>query len=173
MVSFLARSALTQESTFVSGGSWLPQSQRVNTATGNVHYDLFVVNREQKLVGVLNLRDFIQASPEARLDAIMNKQFVKLKSGASLEHAVSAADIGKVNSFPVVDKNDNLLGVLSTEILYEAIGRADPKRDKRDSVETVVALGELYWVTLSALFFRPHHQSQDIHKPTPETSDGR
>lgn len=149
--------------------------QRIEGAGGKVHYDLYVVNREQQLVGVVNLRDFIQASPSSKLSSIMSTQFVKLKPGVVLEQAAGAADVSKAISFPIVDKKDIFLGALSTEVLYEAIGRADPSRAKRDSVETVVALGELYWVTLSGLFFRPS-PTRDVEpprRPSPEIPHGR
>lgn len=149
---------------------------RVEGAGEKVLYYLYIVDREYRLVGILNLREFILAPPEQRLAAIMRKQVVKVRAGAPLEQVAGSSDLSRFLSFPVVDKKDTFLGVLSTQTLSEALGRDDPGKAKRASVNTVVALGELYWVTLSGMLSgaQPPRQATGIvPSPTTEPTDGR
>lgn len=125
--------------------------QRVEDAGQKVLYYLYIVDRDHKLVGVLNLREFILASAGDPISSIMNKQVVKLKAAMGLEHIADSPDRRRYLSLPVVDGRGTFLGVLSNQTLYDAERLADRGRSRQSAVDTVMALGELYWVTLSGM----------------------
>lgn len=150
--------------------------QRVEQAGDRVLYYLYIVDRQHKLVGVLNLREFIMAASDIQLSSIMNKVVLSLKASASIEEFAGTSECKRYLSFPVIDKNGTFMGVLSTRVLHKAVGEEQQGLKKRGTVDTAVALGELYWVTLSGLLSGaqiPASRSQSASKLSTESSDGR
>ena len=147
--------------------------RRVEEAGDKVLYYLYIVDREHKLVGVLNLRDFILASSSALLSSVMSKKVVKLKANTYLEHIIDAADRQKYLSLPVVDDKGMFVGVLSNKSLADFESQADRVQPRKSPVDTAVAFGELYLVALSGLIsgIKPAAPRETDPPVAKETSD--
>lgn len=81
----------------------------------------YVVNNEEQLVGVINMRDLLIASPEATLDSIMVKDIFTFNAFTDREKM--AQELGKRKFFavPIVDFDNHLLGILHAEKLLKGI----------------------------------------------------
>ena len=91
-------------------------------------YRIYVVDREQKLVGFLPLSSLVTAPAKERIEGLMKTKIVKLTTKTSKQDAASA--LSKYNLFvvPVVDENNYLKGVVKAD---DVIGEMMPKSWKR------------------------------------------
>ena len=91
-------------------------------------YYIYVIDKEEKLLGVFSLRDLLLASPDAKLSEIMYTKLVTVTPDADEEEV--AEIISKYNLFalPVIDNEGCLLGIVSID---DAIDRILPPAAKR------------------------------------------
>ena len=125
--------------------------ERVRKYADQAMYYLYVVNENQKLVGVLNVRELMLAPPNALISSLMHTHLEKLSVQASYQTILEHTGWQKVHAIPVVDNADIFVGT----IRYETLRRIE--QDVRthlstDGIQTVgTALGELYRIGLSGL----------------------
>ena len=83
-------------------------------------HDCFVVQRDERLLGVLSLRDLLLASPEAPVDAIMHEHPAPLDPQ---DRAGKVAELAaKYNLFSLpVEKEGRLLGVVTVDDVLEKV----------------------------------------------------
>jgi len=123
--------------------------ERVRQIPQHVLYYLYVVNREQKLVGVLNLRELMLALPTALLHAVMRPHVARIVAGADRAAIVSHAAWRDIHALPVVDDGGVFLGVLRYETLRRLEDESAANRQTQNAVATLLSVGELYWTGLS------------------------
>jgi magnesium transporter len=104
----------------------LPEDIRVAEAVERLRarpeyamYYLYVVDREQRLRGVLNYRDLLLANDEATLASVMRSPVVHLPAAASGEALLAAPEWRVYLALPVVDPDGILVGVVRTESLRD------------------------------------------------------
>ena len=73
---------------------------------------LYVVDRDGKLLGVIDLKELLQADDKALLKAIMTKNVIALKKESTLGEASNMFSRYDFRALPVVDKADNMIGVV-------------------------------------------------------------
>ena len=124
--------------------------RRVREASRYAQYNLYVVDREQRLAGVLNLRELLRARPRATLADVMVRDPARLEA-----HADRAAILGHplwrdVRALPVVDERGGYLGAIRyhvvRELEEELLGKGVPE------VPTAEALGELFAAGAAGVF---------------------
>ena len=104
----------------------LPEDIRVADAVERLRarpeyamYYLYVVDREQRLRGVLNYRDLLLANDEATLASVMRSPVVQLPATASGEALIGAPAWRVYLALPVVDPDGILVGVVRSEALRD------------------------------------------------------
>jgi Mg/Co/Ni transporter MgtE len=106
---------------------------------------LFLVDRAQKLTGVLPLHALLGAQDTARLESIGQPVSVRLAAAASLVSALANPVWRELPVVPVVDEGGIYLGALRHGML-EHLADADRTRPSSTTpVQTLISLGELYW----------------------------
>jgi magnesium transporter len=117
--------------------------RRVRESAADTGDNLYVVDREQLLVGVLNLRELFLARPRILLSDLM------LRDPFSIPAAMDAAVLIRhpgwkhVHSLPVVDEQGAYLGAIryrTLRALEEELARA---RERGGDADAARALGEL------------------------------
>lgn len=88
----------------------------------NVQY-LYVLDKTERLVGVLRMHDLLFASKDALLHTFMIKRPMKVSTDASLNDLRQFFDEHKLFGVPVVDNNDKLMGVVLPMAVEEASGK--------------------------------------------------
>lgn len=73
---------------------------------------LYVVDRDGKLLGVINLKELLQADDKALLMDIMTKNVNALKKESTLGEALNLFSRYDFRALPVVDNGDNMIGVV-------------------------------------------------------------
>ncbi|MFH0770119.1 MAG: CBS domain-containing protein [Candidatus Peregrinibacteria bacterium] len=73
---------------------------------------LYVIDANNHLVGVMNLKELLRAEPEKTLRSIMLDNVIKLSPDATLRDALSLFSRYEYRAIPVVDRDGHLLGVV-------------------------------------------------------------
>ncbi len=81
----------------------------------------YVIDKENRLAGVMNMRDLLLAAPETRLESIMRRDVFTVN--CMMDRELIAEEFTKRRYFaaPVVDEERRLLGVIKAEQLIEDV----------------------------------------------------
>lgn len=77
-----------------------------------VAYYIYIVNEDEKLQGVVSLRDLVVSSPENKLRDIMDTNVFKVMDKESIDESIELAVKYGLLSLPVVDEEDKLCGIV-------------------------------------------------------------
>lgn len=77
-----------------------------------VAYYIYIVDEEEKLQGVISLRDLVVSAPESKLRDIMDNNVIKIVDSESIEESIELAVKYGLLSLPVVDEEDKLCGIV-------------------------------------------------------------
>ena len=76
---------------------------------------LYVVGENQRLEGVVSLKQLILADTEERLEDFMNTDIKPLKTGQDKEKAAKLVSRYNVKAFPVVDSQNRIVGIVKAD----------------------------------------------------------
>jgi magnesium transporter len=88
--------------------------RRERPDTGD-HFYLYTVDNEDRLLGVVSIRNFITAQPEARLADIMVTDVIRLDQKTDQEQAAERIRHYGLLALPVVDEQGHLVGLLRAD----------------------------------------------------------
>ena len=109
-----------------------------------------VLNREHILEGIINIHELIQKKPELTITSVMNSGIGKLSPILKREAILSHPDWLIFHELPVVDKNGIFLGMLSYKVLRRLEYESKESEQPEYFESTGKALGELYWLGITA-----------------------
>ncbi len=78
-------------------------------------YYLYVINSQQRLVGILSLRELVTASLEQTLSDIMNRDAVCVQTTTDQEEVVRVIQRYDLIAVPVVDREGRLVGIITVD----------------------------------------------------------
>lgn len=111
-----------------------------------VKCEIYVVDDENRFVGVVDLGKLVITRKQARLKEIMNRSLRTVSVHASTESLLgSSAWVGR-QRLPVVESDNTLVGILDYSKLKETLGSDDSY--SRDPMESMFSLAGLYWLSL-------------------------
>jgi len=94
---------------------------RREAADVDLVYYVYVTDEEERLLGVITLRDLILAAPDKKLSEIMDERVISLKlddkDDTIAEHFAKYA----VTAIPVVDENDRMQGTIIFKNLLDVV----------------------------------------------------
>jgi magnesium transporter len=119
---------------------------------GRTHDDIFVVDDERRLIGVVRLRDLVAARPAEAVSAVMNRSVSRVPIAATRAAILNHPGWRRCHVLPVVDDGSVLVGAIAHETM-RALSEEDAlsRPAGLDAAATVFALGELYWLGLSGV----------------------
>jgi magnesium transporter len=82
---------------------------------------LFVVDRDERLLGVLSVNKLIVSEPETLVSDVMQAPVVKLQQHEKASEAASAFERYDLVSAPVVDTNDKLVGRVTVDEVLDFV----------------------------------------------------
>jgi magnesium transporter len=85
-----------------------------------LHY-LYVVDRDNRLIGLVPLRKLIMARPEATIESIMNTSVVSAPVNADQEELAELVSRYDFFVIPVVDEQKRLLGVVTADDILDVL----------------------------------------------------
>ena len=122
---------------------------RVREAPDHARYNVYVVDRHQVLVGVINLRELLMARPGDLLSSLMHTAVHRLAARVDRHAVVSHPGWRVVHALPVVDERGRYLGA----VRYRTLRRLEEELRGAPSEEgaTARALGDLFRAGASAM----------------------
>lgn len=80
---------------------------------------IYGINAENKLKGIVSIKELFSAPPDSKIRDIMTKKIIKAHPDTDQEDVVHMAIQHQLKSIPIVNKRNKFLGVIpSDEILY-------------------------------------------------------
>ncbi len=125
-----------------------------------LHYYIYVINREHRLVGVLDFRDLLCAAPEEPVAMLMQTDVFRVSVWADRAAILAHPGWLHVRALPVVAAGERYVGALRHDTLRRLAAVAEGGGEQ-SALALGLTLAELYWVGMSRLF-----ASRDSH-PTP------
>lgn len=92
-----------------------------------VHY-IFIIDEDEKLQGVVSLRDLIVSSPVSKLREIMDTNVIKVNDEERIDEAIELAVKYDLISLPVVDREDKLCGIVILSDIIDEVFLPNWKR---------------------------------------------
>lgn len=86
-------------------------------------YYLFVIDEENRLVGVVSLRQLVIAPPHQRIREIMDPSVIRVSAWADQEEAARLMARYDLLALPVVDDEGHLLGMITHDDLVQVLER--------------------------------------------------
>lgn len=125
--------------------------ERLRSEPEHVLYYVYIVDDDQKLVGVLNLRELLLARPEERVGDVASRHVDAIPALASWESVLAHPAWGRVHALPVVE-DGRFVGALRYESIRDLEQRAIEQAARDPAPRTGAALAELYGLGLRGLF---------------------
>ena len=125
---------------------WIDKSYTVLEATQKLkHFSdlaeyinyLYVIDHEQKLVGVVSYRDLLLAETDVVIEDIMVKNVVKVDVLAKQEEAAKLIARHDLVSIPVVVEDNTLAGIITVDDVVDII-----MREADDDIGMLLSFGE-------------------------------
>ena len=83
--------------------------------------DIYVVDPDERIVGVLSLRDIVVANPLLKIGEIMHRKVVKVGVNVDQEEAAMLFKKYGVSAIPVVDDQDRLTGIITADDILHVV----------------------------------------------------
>jgi len=84
-------------------------------------YYLYVVDAEQRLKGVLSLRQLIVSDPEQRVQEMMSPDIVSIHTGTDQEEVARIMADYDLSVLPVLDDNERLVGIVTVDDVLDVV----------------------------------------------------
>ncbi|MEN9328165.1 MAG: hypothetical protein RI947_973 [Candidatus Parcubacteria bacterium] len=85
-----------------------------------IHY-IYVVNDQQKLVGVMSVKELFRSPKSTKVEKVMNKEIVYVHPHTDQEHVAMKALHNRIKAIPVLDRESKLLGVVTSDKILEIL----------------------------------------------------
>jgi magnesium transporter len=117
----------------------------------HLYYYVYVIDDDHRLAGVLDLAELFQAQAAVLVRDVMHSPVSSLSAEASLDAVFAHPAWRHFDALPVVADGQRFVGAIRHRRMrqlleaHKATGQRDP------GVQTVMALGEIYWLGLCGL----------------------
>lgn len=125
--------------------------QRLRESPDHLYYYLYVVNREQRLVGVVGLRELFMANGEELVRSVMTSKVMSLSDRDPLAAVVAHPGWREHHAMPVVSEGGIFVGMIRYRTLRR-LAEAYEQGHEGAGLDALFALGELYWTGLVEIF---------------------
>ena len=105
--------------------------EQVRLLSPNVEtvYYIYILDKDEKLQGVLSLRDLIIAQPHQTIEEIMTHPIKSVHAGVDEKEAGAVISKYRLLALPVVDEEEKLLGIITMDdILYMRLNPYERKK---------------------------------------------
>lgn len=135
----------------------LPEEMLVAEAEKHLHrsaerayYYVFVVDRDNRLVGAMDIRELMQAQGKLTLGDVMHRDLVRLPALTDLNTLMSHPGWRDLDALPVVDTDGVFFGIVRHRTVRQLFGAVGAQPEVEPVVSALVNLGELYWTGMAA-----------------------
>jgi Mg/Co/Ni transporter MgtE len=109
--------AITQD---LSAAQTIDTIRRLAPDAETIYY-IYVTDTDERLTGVISLRDLIVAEPEKAIYDFMIRKVVSVRVDAHLQEVAHQFERYKLLALPVTDEDDKLVGIITVDDTLEQI----------------------------------------------------
>ncbi len=124
--------------------------EQIRNAPDSIRYNLYVVDRERRLVGVLNLRELLLADRKQTLKSVARSDVMSIQGHQDRNAILAHPAWREAHSLPVVDRQGLYLGAIRYRTLRRLESESARHRARQDS-HTAEALGDLFSTGMEGL----------------------
>ncbi len=140
--------------------------KRCTRSPDHVRFYVYVVDRERKLIGVVTLGQLLRGSRAQQIASLMERNVTSVPANASRADVLENPHWRRFHALPVVDEDGGFLGVVRYETWQREMRQHDAHtRAHSNTLQTLLALGELYWTGLSEALLGGGELSQRVAPP--------
>ena len=115
-------------------------------------YYLYVIADNQRLVGVVNMRELMGARPDVSIASVCTRNVASIAASATWQTVVEHPAWGSVHALPVVDQAGQFVGVIRYETARDLERRRASDALTDSGLQTASALSEVFGLGLRGLF---------------------
>lgn len=93
---------------------------QAKTQVETVYYS-YVLDTEQRLVGVVSFRELFASAPNKKVEEIMHTDVVKISVDMDQEHIGQVFSKHELMAIPVIDKDNKMVGIVTFDDIAQAI----------------------------------------------------
>lgn len=97
------------------------QALRIIAATRETLYLVYIVNEQNQLIGVISLRQIIQARPEATIAEVMERDVIYVYTHDDQEVVAKTLAYYDLIALPVVDEQERMLGIITYDDVMDIV----------------------------------------------------
>lgn len=124
--------------------------KQLRRSAERAYYYVYVVDRDHRLVGALDIRELMLAQAKDTLQRVMHGNPVRIPASSDLATITMHPGWREFDALPVVDSSGVFMGIVRHRTLRQMTGLGTGPGQGEPAVRTLVSLGELYWAALSA-----------------------
>jgi magnesium transporter len=124
---------------------------RIRSRPRQLYYYLYVTDRDRVVAGVLDLRELMLAPAGSLVRDVMHPDVMSVPAHANLASVREHPGWQDFDALPVVNDRNLLVGVVRHRLLRQIDQRDGGARNPQQGLETLIALGELYWAGLCGI----------------------
>ncbi len=94
---------------------------RIIAATRETLYLVYIVNEQNQLIGVISLRQIIQAKPEATIAEVMERDVIYVYTYDDQEVVAKTLAYYDLIALPVVDEQERMLGIITYDDVMDIV----------------------------------------------------
>lgn len=117
----------------------------------HLYYYVYVLDEDDRLAGVLDLAELFQAAADVPVRDVMHSPVSSLSAGSSLDAVFAHAAWRQFDALPVIGDEDRFVGAIRHRRMRQLLETHQATGPREPGVQTVMALGEIYWLGLCGL----------------------
>jgi magnesium transporter len=136
----------------------LPESISINDAVKRVKnlrertiHEIFAVDDDHKLKGVIHVANLLSASRSSSLQTIITADVPYLSTRISLNSAAVHVGWQSFSALPVVGNDHILSGILKSSTLMHVLAETRSGGDSPDALKEMFSLTKMYWIVMTEL----------------------
>ena len=139
--------------------------RHMHRSAARAYYYVYVVDRDQRLVGALDIRELMLSQGKKLLADVMRRDLVRLAAATDMNTILNHPGWRTLDALPVVDTDGVFFGIVRHRTVRQLTSQGASEAEVDPAVGAMVSLGELYWSSMSAFL-------AGINNPGPAGSDG-
>jgi magnesium transporter len=124
---------------------------RLRHSSRHGHCYVYVVDRDERLLGVLTLHELLLAPPKSSLASVMNPQVMRLSATAGRATILAHEGWRQVHALPVVDEAGRFMGVVDHQTARRLQQEDAPVRGPDEAASIGLALADLCWIGMTKI----------------------
>jgi magnesium transporter len=125
--------------------------KRARAVALELPFYVYVLDRKQRLVGVISLKNLIRGKRSELVSSLMNRDVLALNPLAPKAAMVKSPYWRSFHTLPVTDEDGVFLGVVRYQTISRLREELGPESGEEQVMDTALALGELYWMGLAGV----------------------